>query len=125
MLIGKVAAQYGVTADTLRYYDRIGLLKPGQNEGVRRYMPEDLHRLESIIKMKNLMFSLEEIACLLDMDAKVEQDLRRGKLENDVIKKMQHIVQAKCDDINRLESDLQRVRHYLQTMIVKIEGVLK
>lgn len=57
------AARAGVTVRTLRYYDRMGLLKPSfvTEAGHRRYSDRDLIRLEQILAMKYLGFSLEEI----------------------------------------------------------------
>lgn len=52
---------------TLRYYDRVGLLSPSQytEVGYRLYAEEDLFRLQQILALKFLGFSLEEIkACL-------------------------------------------------------------
>lgn len=61
------AKRASVSARTLRYYDRMGLLEPsGHTEaGYRLYREEDLLRLQQILALKFLGFSLEEIkACL-------------------------------------------------------------
>jgi len=125
MLIGRIATEFGTPVDTLRYYDKIGLLKPKREKGVRQYAPEDVLKLEKIVKMKNLMFSLEEISCLLDMDEKIEEDLNKGKLDIATVERVRQIIWSKYLEINSLEQDLQRVRHYLEGMMSKIEGVMK
>lgn len=60
---GRFAAKAGVTVRTLRYYDQVGLLKPSfvTEAGHRRYTDRDLIRLEQILALKSLGFSLEEI----------------------------------------------------------------
>ena len=67
--ISDVTKRLGISADTLRYYERIGLL-PGVSRtasGVRRYDDRDLARLGFIQRAKAMNFSLEEIAQLLEM----------------------------------------------------------
>lgn len=65
--IGEIAKKAGVSVRTLHHYDEIGLLRPGHvnNVGHRFYNAIDIERLEQIVFMKSLGFSLDEIsACL-------------------------------------------------------------
>ncbi|WP_020524056.1 MerR family transcriptional regulator [Catelliglobosispora koreensis] len=66
--IGKVADLAGVTVRTLYHYDEIGLLSPSErtSTGYRRYDEADLERLQQIRYYRELGFSLEEIAEILD-----------------------------------------------------------
>ncbi|GAA4585049.1 MerR family transcriptional regulator [Planotetraspora phitsanulokensis] len=66
--VGQVAAFAGVTVRTLHHYDEIGLLSPGERTraGYRRYAEPDLDRLQRILFYRELGFSLEEIATILD-----------------------------------------------------------
>ena len=60
--VGELAARTGITVRTLQYYDRIGLLKPGYSEGGRRiYQRGDILKLQQILFLKSLGFSLDEI----------------------------------------------------------------
>lgn len=65
--IGALAKATGVTIDTVRYYERIGLLSPESrtDAGYREYAPETVKRLRFVRKAQRLGFSLEEIAELL------------------------------------------------------------
>lgn len=69
--IGDVTRLTGLSADTLRYYEKIHLLPPVHrtDSGVRRYDQHDLSRLRFILRAKSMNFSLEEIARLLEMRA--------------------------------------------------------
>lgn len=69
---GEFAKIAGVTLRTIRYYDKIGLLKPTLvlNNGYRRYCNKDLITLQKIIALKQLGFSLEEIYPLIQEDDK-------------------------------------------------------
>jgi DNA-binding transcriptional MerR regulator len=66
--VKEFAALASVTVRTLRYYDRTGLLKPYQYTEAkhRRYRQEDLLRLQQILTLKYIGFSLEEIRSLLN-----------------------------------------------------------
>ncbi|WP_405018498.1 MerR family transcriptional regulator [Kitasatospora sp. NBC_00070] len=66
--VGQVAAVAKVTVRTLHHYDEIGLLSPGGRTpaGYRRYRDTDLDRLQQILFYRELGFSLEEIAAILD-----------------------------------------------------------
>ncbi|MDI6835981.1 MerR family transcriptional regulator [Ciceribacter thiooxidans] len=70
MTIGKFAAAGGVGVETVRFYQRKGLLKtPKRLEGGRRYGSEDLRQLQFIRQAQTAGFTLEEIRELLELDA--------------------------------------------------------
>lgn len=70
MTIGKLAAAGGVGVETVRFYQRRGLLsEPDRSGGVRRYGSEDLRRLRFIRSAQTAGFTLEEIRELLALDA--------------------------------------------------------
>lgn len=65
--IGAVTRLLGISADTLRYYEKIGLLPPVERRasGLRRYREQDLARLRFIRRAQGMNFTLAEIAALL------------------------------------------------------------
>lgn len=65
--IGETAELTGVSIRTLRYYDKIGLLKPAEvsESGYRYYSRTELERLQQILFYRELEFSLNEIKRLL------------------------------------------------------------
>jgi len=67
--IGEIAAKLGLSADTLRYYEKIGLLPrvARQDSGVRLYDNKDLSRLRFIQRAQKMDFTLAEIGTLLKM----------------------------------------------------------
>ncbi len=69
MTIGKVARKVGVNVQTLRYYERIGLMKPsGRGESGYRFYPSDaVQRLSFIKHAQQLGFSLADIGALLEL----------------------------------------------------------
>jgi len=69
MTIARLGAAAGVGVETVRYYQRRGLLAvPASAGAVRRYGPEDLRRLRFIRRAQAAGFTLEEIAELLALD---------------------------------------------------------
>lgn len=69
MKIGDLARAGGVSVETVRFYQRRGLLsEPPRGAGVRRYAESDVERLRSIRAAQTAGFSLDEIAVLLGLD---------------------------------------------------------
>ncbi|MEY4640117.1 MAG: hypothetical protein RLZZ227_111 [Pseudomonadota bacterium] len=69
LTIAKFAKAGGVGVETVRFYQRKGLLEqPSRADGVRRYGDEDLRRLRFIRKAKAAGFTLDEIVELLELD---------------------------------------------------------
>jgi MerR family mercuric resistance operon transcriptional regulator len=70
LTIGKLAAAGGVGVETIRFYQRRGLLEtPTRDGGIRRYGSEDLRRLRFIRRAQAAGFTLEEIKELLLLDS--------------------------------------------------------
>ena len=60
--IGEISRLYGIGVDSLRYYERIGLLQPERAEsGYRHYSIQDIWKLNIIRDLRNLNFSMEQI----------------------------------------------------------------
>jgi MerR family transcriptional regulator/heat shock protein HspR len=73
-MISSVAEQYEIHPQTLRLYEREGLLRPSRSEGnTRLYTEEDLERLEVILKLtRDLGVNLAGVEIILNMRAKME-----------------------------------------------------
>jgi MerR family transcriptional regulator/heat shock protein HspR len=73
-MISAVAQEYGIHPQTLRLYEREGLLKPSRSEGnTRLYTDEDLERLEMILKLTREMgVNLAGVEIILNMREKME-----------------------------------------------------
>lgn len=71
MRISQVADEAGVNVQTLRYYERRGLLPEPQrlSSGYRAYRPEAVRRVRFVKRAQQLGFSLEEINTLLELAA--------------------------------------------------------
>jgi MerR family transcriptional regulator/heat shock protein HspR len=74
-MISVVARQFGIHPQTLRLYEREGLLKPSRTEGnTRLYTDEDLERLEFILNLaRDLGVNIAGIAIILQMRERMEE----------------------------------------------------
>lgn len=72
---GQFARLANVTERTIRYYDKIGLLKPSfvMGNGYRKYTQSDLLKLQKILSLKHMGFSLEEIFPMVLKDENVKE----------------------------------------------------
>lgn len=72
---GKFAKLANVTERTIRYYDKIGLLKPSfvMENGYRRYTQSDLLKLQKILSLKHMGFSLEEIYPMVSKEQNIKE----------------------------------------------------
>jgi Zn(II)-responsive transcriptional regulator len=94
--IGWLAREAGVRVDTIRYYERRGLipLPSRRDSGYREYTDEDLARVRFIRRAKDLGFSLAEIAELLNLkvdkrktcaDVKREAERKRAQIDRRIV----------------------------------------
>jgi MerR family transcriptional regulator, copper efflux regulator len=110
--IGQLAKRGGVGIDTVRYYERNGLLTPHTRlaSGYRRYSELELARLRFIRRAQALGFTLKEIKELLALSAL--RDVGRVKRS----------AQAKLKDVKSRIAALERVQDGLATLIDACPG---
>src|SRR6516165_4066001 len=103
--IGALAKKAGVKIDTVRYYERSGLLTPRARlaSGYRRYTDLELARLRFIRRAQVLGFTLKEVRDLLALSA--QRDVGRVKRS----------AQSKLADVEARIAALQKVREGLST----------
>lgn len=107
MRIGEVAARTDVTIQTLRYYERIGLLPTAsrQSSGYRRYDPDAVRRVRFIRSAQDLGFTLQEIGDLLGLWAQTGRSC--GAVEKRASNTLERI-DSKIRDLKRMRSALAR-----------------
>lgn len=108
MTIGQVAKQAGVGVETIRFYEREGLIaEPARRaSGYRRYAPEAVRRIRFIRHAKDLGFTLREIKELLEM--RVESDCHCDKVLA--------LARAKIDDVEQRIGKLQKMKRALSAL---------
>lgn len=106
MRIGELAEQAGVNVQTVRYYERRGLLRePGRTaSGYRTYRGESVKRLRFIKRAQDLGFSLEEIGELLEL--RVRHASACGEVEAKARDKI-GVVEEKVRELERMKRSLE------------------
>lgn len=109
--IAGLARLGGVGVETVRYYQRRGLLDtpsrpdaPGARAGIRRYGDVDLRRLRFIRSAQTAGFTLEEIAELLDLDA--AEDRQRAR---QIARQRIEVLDAKIAELQSARASLTRL----------------
>jgi MerR family mercuric resistance operon transcriptional regulator len=107
LTIGALAAKAGVNVETIRFYQRKGLMQePERPQGsVRRYGAQDLGRVRFIKSAQRLGFSLDEITQLLTLEDGAHCNEAREQ------------AQLKLDDVRAKLIDLQRIETALTDLV--------
>ncbi len=106
--IGAFAAAAGVTVETIRFYQRTGLLPaPTRMYGqIRRYGALDVARVKFVKSAQRLGFSLEEIAGLLTLEDGTHCDDARV------------VAEQKLGDVRAKQRDLRRIESALKQLVI-------
>lgn len=112
--IGDVTRLLGLSADTLRYYERIGLLPRVQRSpsGIRYYTERDLSRLRFIRRAQRMHFTLAEIGELL----KMREDPRHARDE------VRRLTAAKLAEVEASLREIQALRDELTLLLNLCRG---
>jgi MerR family mercuric resistance operon transcriptional regulator len=111
LTIAKLAAAGEVGVETIRFYQRKGLLEtPTRESGIRRYGSDDVRRLRFIRQAKAAGFTLEEIKELLALDA--SQDRARAR----------ELAAARIKALDRSIAELRQARDALQRLAHECAG---
>ena len=115
MTIGKVAQAVGVGVETIRFYERRGLIEQPPRPaagGYRVYSDETVQRVQFIRRAQELGFSLREIAELLSL--RTDHDTDAGEVRQRAT--------AKLQDVDRKIERLQHIRRGLMTLLDRCPG---
>ena len=112
--IGQLARRTGTKAETIRYYEKIGLLAaPMRSAGnYRSYGARDLERLSFVRRARELGFSIEQIRELITFGEQSEFECSS----------VDSLVEAHIADIGRKIRDLQALQSELERMIGSCTG---
>ena len=116
MKISEAAAASGCHLETIRYYERSGLMPaPARTaSGYREYSPTEVDRLRFISRGRELGFSLEEIRSLLSLD----DDPAMSCCDVDVIAR-QHLadIRDRIRELSNMAAELERVLEVVRSVV--------
>jgi len=112
--IGRLAKQVGIGIETVRFYERQGLIEPPPrtDSNYRVYPEEEVSRLRFIKKAKNLGFTLNEIKELLFI--RHDPHATKADIKNRTL--------AKIKDVKQKISDLTRIQKALEHLASSCDG---
>ncbi len=110
LTIGQLADEAGVHVETIRFYERRGLLRepPRTHAGYRQYSADDLWRLQFIARAKRLGFTLAEIATL-------------GTGDSASAASVLEMARSKMDDLEMRQRELGEMRMRLRSLVALCE----
>lgn len=108
LTIGQIAKQVNVSNDTIRLYERQGLIEEPSRatNGYRQFPENTIHRLEFILRAKEMGFTLKEISELLSISQSSKKNCRIIKQQID--SKLE-IVKNKISELKKLERALTKL----------------
>ncbi|HIG66850.1 MAG TPA: Zn(2+)-responsive transcriptional regulator [Porticoccaceae bacterium] len=107
--IGALASLTGVSRDTLRFYEKHGLITPGTRtvSGYRLYSKTDVYRISFILSAKEVGFTLNEIHQLLELEVTKDE-----KSCHDV----KQFVDNKIQVVNQRLIEMKKIKQSLKTL---------
>jgi MerR family Zn(II)-responsive transcriptional regulator of zntA len=107
--IGELAEQTGVSTDTLRYYEKHGLIKPSarSGNGYRLYGRNDRAMIEFIVAAKQVGFTLKEIRELIELEVTRDES---------TCAEVKAIVDDKLQVVEQRLAELDKVRSSLKSL---------
>ena len=111
--IGALSERTGVNIETIRYYERIGLLvaptrSPG---GYRRYSMDDVRRLSFVRRLRELGFPLEDVRALLDL----------AETRRTACREVRDLAVTHLDEVRGKIKDLRRMERVLRDMVASCD----
>lgn len=120
MRIAEVAQQFDISADTLRYYERIGLLRPVARNasGIREYGESDLARIEFIKCLRSAGVSIEALTAYMKLFDEGDGTLAERKA---ILEQQRNLIQQRIDEMQAGLARLDyKIAHY-EDLIVATE----
>jgi DNA-binding transcriptional MerR regulator len=118
MQIGRVAQSTGLSIDTIRFYEKQGLVHapPRSSGGYRVYGERDVERFQFVGRAQNLGFSLQEIRELLVIESRKGDGCSHV---NDLIAAKIDQVKEKIAELRRIESRLTKAQRLCSAALMK------
>ena len=123
--IGELAERTGISKDTIRYYEKIGLLHPEIINKHREYNDNDIILIETIIKLKQTGFSLLEIKMLFDWSENTDHNKKLTQEEIQNVLQIKEIFQNKYAQMVQRENNIKQIKHVLLNADYKVEQLLE
>jgi len=125
MKIMEVSEQFGISSDTLRYYERIGLIQPvnRNGSGIRDYNELDLRRVEFIKCMRSAGLPIE---ILIEYVGLVQQGDKTIETRREILKEQRELLLARMKEMQKTLDILDhKVEVYENAVLKKEKGIIQ
>ena len=125
MKIAEVSEHYGITADTLRYYERIGLIQPVNRNGggIRDYNELDLRRVEFIKCMRSAGLPIE---VLIEYVGLVQQGDGTIETRKEILKEQRALLLGRMKEMQKTLDLLDhKIDVYENAVLKKEKGIVQ
>ena len=123
--ISELAAEFGLTPRTIRFYEDEGLVSPGRSGMNRVYSRRDRARLELICRGKRLGFSLAEVKEFLDLYNRDQRQIEQMKYAASLARQRIESLERQLEDVKQTLTDLRGIEQemvdYLRSQGVEPE----
>ena len=125
MKISEASKRAGLTIDTLRFYEKEGLITPARSSGLRVYTDADLDELDSIARLRRLGISIPEIRSLLAIDRSIGDLISLTPETMARIRDVQAILDAHSTRLENQIGEMQTTLAAFQAMTSKLTTLLE
>ncbi|MFN8384051.1 MAG: MerR family transcriptional regulator [Anaerolineales bacterium] len=124
MKIAEVSEQYGISLDTLRYYERIGLIPPvtRNGSGIRDYNELDIRRVEFVKCMRSAGLPIE---VLIDYMELVQQGDTTIEARKDILYEQREQLLTRMEEMQKTLDILNHKIHVYESKILEKEKKIK
>ena len=125
MKIAEVSEQYSISSDTLRYYERVGLIQPvnRKESGIRDYNELDLRRVEFIKCMRSAGLPIE---VLIDYVALVQKGDKTIEARKEILKEQRELLIARMQEMQKTLDVLDhKIEVYENAVLTKEKGIVQ
>lgn len=124
MKISDFSKASGLSKDTIRYYEKIGILKPQKHNHQRVYDNDHLVIADTIVKLKQVGFSLHEIRSLQELARETDPNQRLTEEEIRNMKQIREMFQRKYEEIILQEQIINETKKVLLRADEKLKKLL-
>ena len=124
MKIAEVSERYAISLDTLRYYERIGLIQPVNRNasGIRDYCETDLRRVEFIKCMRSAGLPIE---VLIEYVALIEQGDLTIQARKEILKKQRVLLADRMKEMQKTMDILDHKIDVYENAVLKMEKEMR
>lgn len=125
MKISEFAVCTGLSKDTIRYYEKMDLLHPEIKNKQREYNKKDIDIVETILKLKQTGFSLQEIKILFEWSGNTDKNKKLTKKEIQNLLEIKVLFQEKYEQMLQKEHQIKQIKQVLLNTDNKINQLLE